>query len=254
MRKTPENAHLGYSDTPVLPDSGYHVHDGERPQPPVVTPGPTARDAPSDAEILFDGSSLGGWVSATDGGPARWRLTGDGAMEVEPGAGDIRTVEKLGSRIQLHVEFAAPGRIEKQGQGRGNSGIFLAGLYEIQVLDNYDNPTYADGTVGAIYGQWPPLANPIRRPGEWNTVGIIWEGPVFENKALVRPARATVMINGVVAHHAKELHGPTRHRELARYEPHDAEMPLLLQDHGDPVRFRNIWYRDIGDYDGDYDS
>ncbi len=245
MKTQPENAQLGYSDTPVLPDSGYHVHDGVRPQPPVVTPGEGAQP-PSDATVLFDGSNLDKWESVK-GGDAPWKVQ-SGYMEVVPKAGSIRTRDRFGS-MQLHLEFAAPEVVLKQSQGRGNSGVFLMGLYEIQVLDSYENPTYADGAVGAIYGQYPPLANAIRKPGEWNSYDIFWQGPLFDGETLKSPAVVTVMLNNVVLHHAKLLQGPTQHKELASYAPHPPTGPLELQDHGDLVRFRNIWMRPIAEYD-----
>lgn len=245
MKSQPENAALGYSDTPVLSDSGYHVHDGTRPQPPVVTPG-AAGGPPSDAVVLFAGDHLDQW-EAVAGGPAGWKVE-NGYAEVVAKTGDIRTKAAFGD-IQLHLEFATPAVVEGNSQGRGNSGIFLMGRYEIQVLDNYRNPTYPDGTVGAIYGQWPPLANAIRPPGEWNTVDIVWEGPVFAGERLVEPAYVTVFYNNVLLHHCQELHGTTQHRKLARYEAHEPTGPLRLQDHGNPVRYRNIWVRDIGTYD-----
>lgn len=232
----------------ILPDSGYKVHDGERPQPPVVRPGDPSGDAPSDATVLFDGSSLEGWETAKDGSPAVWKLVDASAMEVVGGTGDIQTKATFGN-IQLHLEFASPAEVESSGQGRGNSGVFLMGLYEVQVLDNFDNPTYPDGTVGGIYGQYPPLANAIRKPGEWNSYDIIWEAPVFEGETLKTPAFITVILNNVVLHHRKKLLGPTQHKKVAHYEPHPAELPLRLQDHGNPVRFRNIWVRPIGEYD-----
>jgi hypothetical protein len=245
MKKEPENDPLGYSDTPVLPDSGYHVHDGTRPQPPVVA-APAGRP-PADATVLFDGSGLGHWVNVKDGGPCGWRLV-DGAMEVVPGTGDIRSVEAFAD-CQLHLEFRSPEVVRNKGQGRGNSGVFLMERYEVQVLDNWDNPTYADGTVGALYGQTPPLANAIRRPGEWNEYDIVWKAPVFAGGKPVSPAVITVLLNGVVLHHAKELQGPTEHKKLAGYREHPASAPLKLQDHGDLVRFRNIWVREVGQYD-----
>ncbi|MGF1452067.1 MAG: DUF1080 domain-containing protein [Opitutales bacterium] len=244
MEKQPENAHLGYSDTPVLPDTGYHVHDGERPQPPVVAPGAGFGAAPTDAHVLFDGASLQGWIRKKDGASADWVLA-DGAMEVRPGSGDILTTTALPRCFQLHLEFASPAEIKGYGQGRGNSGIFLMDRYEIQVLDNCDNPTYADGTVGAIYGQTPPRVNSIRKPGAWNTVEIVWEGPVFHAGKVEKPAFVTVLLNGVVQHHHQALAGPTQHKKLARYEPHPENAPLRLQDHGDRVRFRNIWFRSL---------
>lgn len=242
MKHQEENAHLGYGDTPVLNDSGYHVHDGTRPQPPVVRFGGDP-PVPSDAVRLFGGGSLEGWVNKKTGEPTGWTVEGE-VMTVVPGTGDIRTVCELGDG-QFHLEFRSPEVVKGEGQGRGNSGIFLMGLYEIQVLDNYDNPTYADGTVGAVYGQYPPLANPILPPGEWNAVDIIWKGPVFEGEKLVSPAVVTVLLNGVVQQHARVLQGPTRHKVLTAYEPHPPELPLSLQDHGDLVSFRNIWFRGI---------
>lgn len=241
---------LGYQDTPIIPGSTYHVHDGERPQPKVVAPGTLssqekAGTPPADAVILFNGSSLSGWEG--NGGEAKWKLDGD-AMTVVPGTGNIRTKEQFGD-CHLHVEFASPSVVKGDGQGRGNSGVFLMGRYEIQVLDCYNNPTYPDGTTGAIYGQYPPLANACNPPGAWNVYDIIWEGPRFDGEKLVRPAKVTVFLNGVLLHHAKELQGPTEHRQLAKYVPHAEVGPLELQDHGDLVRFRNIWYRPLKGYD-----
>src|SRR5580700_8602723 len=166
------NTDLGYTDTPVLPGLPYHVHDPARPHPPVVTPSVEPGGPPSDAIVLFDGKDLSKWTSAklTPGvtpiaAPAPWKVE-NGYMEVVPGKGAIATKEKFGD-VQLHVEWATPAVVAGNSQGRGNSGIFLQGRYETQVLDSYQNPTYADGQAGAIYGQWPPLANPTRKPGEW---------------------------------------------------------------------------------------
>jgi hypothetical protein len=242
---------LGYQDTPIIPGSSFHVHDGERPQPRVVTPGTfSTQDAPgkppSDAIVLFDGTSLSGWTGG--GGDAQWKLVEGAAMEVVPGTGSIRTKEQFGS-CQLHLEFAAPSVVKGESQGRGNSGVFLMGVYEVQVLDCYQNPTYPDGTTGAIYGQYPPLVNACRPPGEWSVYDIVWEAPVFDGEKLVTPAFLTVFLNGIVLHNRKELQGPTMHRELANYTPHAATGPLELQDHGDLVRFRNIWYRPLTGYD-----
>lgn len=240
-------ANLGYDDTPVIPGSSYKVHDGNRPQPRIVTPASTCGGAPSDAVILFDGASLGGWVSAQDGSPAAWKVE-QGYMEVLPSTGDIQTVAAFGD-CQLHLEMSEPEVIKGEGQGRGNSGVFLMGCYEIQVLDNYQNPTYADGTACAIYGQYPPLVNACRRPGAWQSYDIIWEGPRFDGEKLIKPARVTVLFNGIIVQHAQELQGPTQHRQLATYVAHPAQLPLKLQDHGDLVRFRNIWYRPLTGYD-----
>lgn len=242
---------LGYSDTPIIPGTEWRVHDSSRPQPPIVTPGETCCDEiltapPSDAVILFDGADLSGWVSKADGSPARWKVE-NGYMEVVPGTGYIQTKDEFGD-CQLHLEFAVPTEIKGESQGRGNSGVFLMGQYEVQVLDCYDNPTYPDGTTGALYGQFPPLANACRKPGEWQTYDIIWESPRFDGDEVIKPARVTVILNGVLLHHATELRGPTAHKVVTEYEPHPEVGPLALQDHGDLVRFRNIWYRPLQNY------
>ncbi|HIE52752.1 MAG TPA: DUF1080 domain-containing protein [Armatimonadetes bacterium] len=238
---------LGYDDTPFLPDSKYRVHDPNRPQPRVVTPGEKSGEPPSDAIVLFDGTDLSKWVSSKDGGEAQWKVE-NGYLEVVPGTGNIQTKEHFGD-CQLHLEWMAPAEAEGESQGRGNSGVFLMGLYEVQVLDCYDNPTYADGTTAAIYGQYPPLVNACRRPGEWQTYDIIWEAPRFEGEKLVRPAYLTVLHNGIVVHNHVALLGTTGHRRLPEYKPHPPVGPLMLQDHGNPVRFRNIWYRVLTGYD-----
>lgn len=238
---------LGYDDTPVIPGSTYKVHDGTRPQPRVVAPGGPG-ERPSDAVALFDGTdaSLSGW-EAQKGGPAGWKVE-DGCLCVVPGTGDIQSRARFGD-CQLHLEFATPTVVSGDGQGRGNSGVFLMGLYEIQVLDCYQNPTYADGTTGAVYGQYPPLVNACRAPGEWQTYDIIWQAPRFDGETLTSPASVTVILNGVVVHHHVELQGPTQHRQTTSYAPQPADGPLKLQDHGDLVRFRNIWYRPLAGYD-----
>ncbi len=244
-------ANTGYNDTPYIPGSPYRVHDAERPQPRIVTPGtPATGDQPatppSDAVMLFDGQSLDGWTKQ-DGEPAGWKLE-NGCMEVVPRSGNIRTRHEFGS-CQLHLELSEPSEILGESQGRGNSGVFLMTLYEIQVLDNYNNPTYADGTMGAIYGQSPPLVNACREPGAWQTYDIVWEAPVFSDNKLVTPAYVTVLLNGILLHHRRELQGPTKHRETTCYTPHASALPLELQDHGDRVSFRNIWYRPLTGYD-----
>jgi hypothetical protein len=233
----------GYSDTPKLPNSEYRVHDQARPHPPAVDPnGLVAKDPPADATVLFDGADLDGWEHE-DGGPAEWTVEGD-AVEVEPDSGDIRTTTDLGD-CQLHVEWQAPTGVDATGQGRSNSGVFLLDRYEVQVLDNYENPTYADGYAGALYGQAPPLVNACREPGAWQSFDVFWTGPRFDGEEVERPAEITVVHNGVVVQHATELIGPTTNLEVAEYEPHPTEAPLRLQDHGDRVRFRNVWYRPL---------
>ena len=236
----------GYDDTMFISGNPYRVHGSGRPQPRIVTPGAKPGDAPSDATILFDGTDLTGW-SKLDGSEPNW-LVENGYMEVHPGGGNIRTKQAFGS-CQLHLEFAAPAEIRGESQGRGNSGVFLMQKYEIQVLDNYDNPTYADGLCGALYGQCPPLVNACRKPGEWSSYDIIWEAPVFHEGELLKPATVTLLMNGVLLHHRKALLGPTQHRVTTHYEPHAPTGPLMLQDHGDKVRFRNIWYRPLTAYD-----
>ena len=237
------NHDLGYDDTPMLPGLPFHVHDPKRPHPPVVTPAAQSGGAPSDAIVLFNGKDLSQWQSAK----SPWKVA-NGYLEVVPGAGDLATKQKF-SNLQLHVEWAAPAEIRGNSQNRGNSGIFLQGRYEVQVLDSYQNPTYADGQAGALYGQWPPLANATRKPGEWQSYDIVFEAPKFEAGKLVKPAYATVFLNGVLLHNHKELMGPTVHRALAKYVAQPAEDSLVLQDHQQPVRYRNIWIRPLRGYD-----
>lgn len=229
----------GYTDTPILADSGYHVHDSARPQPPIVTPAAGAAP-PSDAVVLFDGLSLAHWTGRN--GAAEWKVE-NGYMEVVPGSGDITCTPIFGD-LQLHIEWAAPEVVKGEGQGRGNSGVFLMDRYEIQVLDCFDNITYADGTTAAIYGQYPPLANACRRPGEWQTYDIVWTAPRFDGDALASPAYVTVIHNGVVVHSHRALLGATGHRNAPPYAAH-GDGPIRLQDHGDLVRFRNIWVRPL---------
>jgi hypothetical protein len=244
-----QQVRVGYDDTPFIPGQQWRVHDSTRPRPRVVAPGTESTPErpgrpPSDAVILFDGSDLSGWVG-TDGGPAAWKAE-HGYLEVVPRAGDIQTREHFGD-CQLHLEWAAPAEVAGGSQGRGNSGVFLMGRYEIQVLDCFDNPTYADGTTAAVYGQHPPLVNACRRPGEWQTYDIVWISPRFEGERLVAPAFVTVFHNGVVVHHHREVLGPTTHRRVAPYATHPPTGPLRLQDHGHPVRYRNIWYRPLAE-------
>ncbi|MBN1676667.1 MAG: DUF1080 domain-containing protein [Kiritimatiellae bacterium] len=231
----------------IIPQTGYFAHDPDRPQPPIVTPG-VAQSAPSDATVLFDGKDLSAWRGSKQDEPT-WKVE-DGYMEVVPKTGGIVTREEFGD-IQLHLEFASPAEVQGQGQGRGNSGVFMMGTYEIQVLDNFENPTYPDGTVGAIYSQWPPLVNGIRKPGEWNTYDVLWEVPLFEGPKLLKPAFITVLFNGIVIHNHTQILGPTviGTGDLPCYKAHPPVGPISLQDHGNPVRFRNIWVRRIGAYD-----
>lgn len=237
---------LGYTNTPLLPDGKWRVHDGTRPQPVVVTPGPAAAAPvapPSDAIVLFDGKDLSKWRDAM-GAPSRWAVE-NGAFVVTPRAGgDIRTTDLFGD-VQLHVEFASPDKVAGDSQGRGNSGIFLMDRYEIQVLDSYNNPTYPDGQAGAVYGQMPPLVNASRPPGQWQTYDITFTRPRFKGSEVVSPARVTILHNGVLIQNNTTLIGSTLHQQVGRYEPHPDEAPIRLQDHGNPVRFRNIWVRKL---------
>jgi hypothetical protein len=197
--------------------------------------------------VLFDGTDASRWVGR-DGGPVQWKVE-KGYLEVAPRTGDIETRDHFGDS-QLHLEWAAPAEVVGDSQGRGNSGVFLMGLYEIQVLDGYDNRTYADGITSAIYGQYPPLVNACRKPGEWQVYDILFVAPRFDGDRLVSPAYVTVLHNGVLVHHYREIMGPTGHRRVASYdEPQPPRGPLRLQDHTNPVRYRNIWIREIGDGD-----
>jgi hypothetical protein len=244
---------VGYEDTPMLPNQPWRVHDIKRPHPPQVTPGARAGEAPSDAVVLFDGKDLSKWVTPGRGKdrgkmlPPRWKVQ-DGYVEVAGGTGDLVSKEKFGD-CQLHIEWAAPPVIEGSSQWRGNSGVIIMSRYEIQVLDSWNNPTYADGQAGAIYGQFPPLVSPVRKPGEWNTYDIAFEAPRFEAGKLVKPAYVTIFYNGVLVHHRKEIIGPMAHRKWQGYTPHAPEEPLLLQDHDTAARYRNIWVRRIKGYD-----
>ncbi len=237
---------IGYSDTSVIPGSKWRVHDGDRPQPRLVTPGGASGSPPSDAVVLFDGSDLTQWIGR-DGSDAAWKVE-SGYMEVN-GTGDISTRAHFGD-CQLHLEWATPEEVVGDSQGRGNSGVFLLGLYEIQVLDSFDNRTYADGSASSIYGQYPPLVNASRGPGEWQSYDIVFEAPAWDGDRLVEGAHLTVIHNGIVVHHRQRAVGPTGHRNLANYDtPHAVTGPLQLQDHGNPVRFRNIWMRRLTGYD-----
>lgn len=245
----------GYTDTPILPGQKWHVHDPARPYPPEVIPGATLGQAPSDAEILFDGKDLSKWCQVDNDNqdanpkPPKWRLV-DGCIQVAPGTGGLFTREKFGD-CQLHVEWQEDKHVKGSGQGRGNSGVFLMSRFEVQVLDSYRAPTYADGQAAAIYGQWPPMVNPMRPPGEWQSYDIVFEAPKFDGDKLVQPAYETVFFNGVVVHNHQKLNGPTGHRVINPYSPMPAEDRLYLQDHGpgQPLRFRNIWIRRLKGYD-----
>jgi Domain of Unknown Function (DUF1080) len=242
-------APVGYDDTPMQPHGKWRVHDGTRPQPVIVTAAPASdapAPAPSDAIVLLGtGDDLSAW-QMTDGSAATWTMKG-GVLQT--GKGMLRTRQHF-TDLQVHVEFATPSEVKGDSQGRGNSGVFLLGHFEIQVLDSYRNITYPDGQAASMYGQYPPLVNAARPPGQWQTYDIVFTAPRFTAAGkLDKPAVVTVLHNGVVVHHATEFWGPTRHRSVLPYTPEMARGPLALQDHGNPVRYRNIWARELKEYD-----
>jgi hypothetical protein len=225
------------------------IHDHNRPQPKLVTPGTFSSQEqpgkpPSDAVVLFDGTDLSQWeADQGEGQPTKW-VVKDGAMECVPGSGYIRTKSKFGD-CQLHVEWAAPVKVQGESQGRGNSGVFLMGLMEVQVLDNYDNPTYADGFAGSVYGVNPPMANALRAPGQFQAYDIVFRHPIYKEGVALDPGHVTVFLNGVVVQDATMIEGGTGHKARTKSGPFPDVGPLKLQDHGNPVRYRNIWYRSL---------
>jgi hypothetical protein len=229
-------------------DTKWKIHDLNRPLPAVVDPGSASTQdspgkPPSDATILFDGTDLSKWQHK-DGTPAKWKVE-NGYAEVIPKSGFLYTKQSFGD-CQLHVEFREPTPPHGESQERGNSGVFLMGLYEIQVLDSYENKTYADGQAAAVYGQYPPLVNASRPPGQWQWYDIVFHGPRFDAAGkLLRPARVTVFHNGVLVQDNVEPSGPTEHGERPPYKTHAEKLPLGLQDHNNPIRFRNIWIREL---------
>ena len=244
----------GYDDTPFLPDGKWRVHDKNRPMAPVVTPGAENHLPPSDAIVLFDGKDLTAkWIgkeAIKEGDKVvgwkdidpRWKIE-NGYAEINK-TGDIRTRDGFGS-CQLHIEWMAPNPPKGSSQGRGNSGVFFMDKYECQVLDNYENITYADGAATSMYGQTPPLVNACRKPGEWQAYDIVFNAPKFEGDKVVRPASMTVFHNGVLTQNHTELIGASTHKQVGKYSPHPDKLPIRLQDHGDPVRYRNIWIRPL---------
>lgn len=226
--------------------SPWPQHSMDRPRPTVVTPGAfVATPAPPDAVVLFDGTSLAAWRSSdSTHGPARWEIT-DGYMEVVANAGGIETSQGFGD-AQLHIEWMSSKPPNGTGQDRGNSGVFMMGNYEVQILDSYQNDTYADGQAAAIYGQFPPLVNACRPSGEWQSYDVVFHRPRFKaDGSLESPARMTVLHNGILVQDNVSLVGPTSHRVREPYLAHPDRLPMSLQDHGHPVRFRNVWIRDL---------
>lgn len=233
----------GFRDTPFLPGDKWRVHDADRPQPAVVAPSAGPGAPPSDAIVLFDGGSTAAWRSKY----GAWKVE-DGALIVPARAQDapensLVTREGFGD-VQLHLEFRTPNPPRNTSQERGNSGIWFMQRYEVQILDSYHNPTFADGAVGALFGWKPPLANPARRPGEWQSFDIVFERPHFTRDGkLQRPAYVTAFLNGVLIQNHQAVLGAVAWRKVASYQPHADAAPLQLQDHGYPVAFRNIWVR-----------
>ena len=221
----------------------WKVHDVNRPLPPVIKPGAENNQAPSDALVLFDGTNMSSWETVGNGRPAAWNL-GNGYMETTGGAGDIQTKQKFGD-CQLHVEWATPVKVEGSDQGRGNSGVFLMATYEVQVLDSFKNRTYADGQAAAVYGQKPPMVNASRGPGVWQSYDIVFRRPTFADGKVVKPATITVFHNGVLVQDHWTVEGETLWQQRSRYKAHADKLPVKLQDHGNPVRYRNIWIREL---------
>ncbi len=227
----------GYPDGPKLPGVPYSVHDPARPQPPVVeTGGAVSVKPPSDAIVLFDGKNLNAF---TDG----WEVK-NGSMVAKDH--DIESKQSFGA-VQMHFEWRLPAGRKVDGQSGGNSGVFLMGLYEVQVLQSNKNPTYPDGQAGSMYGQLPPLVNATVPQGEWNSYDLAFEPPVYENGKVVKPAKLSLMHNGVFVQNGELYLGPTQHRTLASYpEKHPTTAPLKFQFHGDPMEYRNMWIRPLG--------
>jgi hypothetical protein len=213
------------------------------PEAPVVTPGKTAHDAPSDAIVLFDGKNFSNWEGDKNQ-PIGWTME-NGAMIVKGGSGGIKTKRGFGD-CQMHIEFRTPAEVKGDGQGRGNSGIFLMGKYELQVLDNYNNKTYVNGQAGSMYKQLPPMVNACRPPGEWQTYDIIFTAPRFyDDGRLKSQARITVIHNGVLVQNNTTIWGSTEYIGSPVYKKHSDKEPIFLQDHGNPTAFRNIWIREL---------
>jgi hypothetical protein len=231
---------LGYTDTPQLPNSPWRVHDRQRPQPPIVEPGAEVgrqpQTPPSDAVMLFDGNDLSEW----EGGDPKGIEAG--CINILK-TGQMQTKRLFGD-CQLHVEWATPKKAENN-LNWGNSGVFLLGKYELQILESHDSKIYADGIAGALYGQTPPLVNASRRPDEWQTFDIVFTAPQFDGDKLLKPAFFTVYWNGVLIHNHTASLGPMKYREVATYDSQETTGPILLQQHGSAVRFRNIWVRDL---------
>lgn len=243
---------LAFSSAALVgaPDPHWLGHDRARPMATPVDPGTSSTQeqpgqAPSDATVLFNGKDTSAWV-AMDGSPTKW-IVRDGALECVPGSGYVRSLQAFGD-CQLHVEWAAPTPPHGESQGRGNSGLFFGfGRYEVQVLDSYQSKTYADGAAASVYGQYPPLVNASRPPGQWQSYDVIWTAPRFDaDGKLAEKARLTVFHNGVLVQNNVELTGPTGWVGRVPYVAHPLRSPIAFQDHGNPVRYRNVWVRELG--------
>ena len=242
---TPALAEGGFYGDPPDATHPWAIHDMNRPQPPRVEPGENGAP-PSDAIILFSGKpeDIQKWKSdKPNGEPTKWEVV-DGVLQCVPGSGYIRTVEEFGD-CQLHVEWSAPSKVEGNSQGRGNSGVFLMGQVEVQVLDNHNNPTYPDGFASSIYGINPPAANPLRAPGQWQSYDIIFRRPIFKDGQQIDPGYITVFVNGVLTQDHTPLEGGGGHKGRSKPRAFPEKGPFKIQDHGNPVRFRNIWYRPL---------
>ena len=228
---------FGYKDTPIQPWSGYHVHDPDRPEPKRVDPGPSADPAapPADALVLFAGKDLAQWQ------PGPWTVE-QGCLVA--GNGTLLTKEQFGD-CQLHLEWQVPDREEPNWANRGNNGVLMMGLFEIQIFDSYTTKIYPDGQAAAIYAQTPPLVNACRKPGQWQTFDIVMTAPVFEASKLLQPARVTMFHNGVLVHWNQAVYGTTPHCGLAQYPGAISKGPVGLMGHHCPVRFRNLWIRPL---------
>jgi hypothetical protein len=245
-----EKPSVGYTDTPKLP-SGWCVHDIDRSHPKVVSPAAEIGAPPSDAIVLFDGTGLSNWTGTKQADPkkkkynpegkALWKVE-NGYMECTP-TGSIMTRQKFGD-CQFHIEWQTANPRQGDSQGAGNSGVFMMRRYETQVLDNFENRTYADGMAGCVYGQTPPLANACKKPGEWQSYDIVFQAPRFDGDTLVSPAYVTVFLNGILVQHKTEILGSTVHKKLPVYKPHGKDA-IMLQDHNNNTRFRNIWIREL---------
>jgi hypothetical protein len=232
----------GYDDTPFLPNSPWRVHDRKRPQPPMVDPGTAGQtvqpaEPPSDAIVLFDGKDLTQWQGGNEKGIE------DGAINILK-TGELTSKRHFGD-CQVHVEWATPAVADGGAMTWGNSGVFLMGKYELQIIESHDSHIYADGNSGAIYGQFPPLVNPTRKPGQWQTFDIVFLAPKFDGGRLDKPAYLTVLYNGVLVQCHRAVLGSTGHRLLPKYDSTETTGPIRLQQHGSAVRFRNIWVRPL---------